>query len=90
MSLVIITFIRNFYYIELFRNESVSCFSLMYCMPYSVLTFRFLVFVMLSGILVSHSALCFWFSIIHFLIAHPHAFICSHDVIPLCISTVDW
>lgn len=53
-----------------------------------MLTFHFLVFVMLSGGLVSHSVLCYWFSFICFLIAHSYAFVCSHDVIPLCINAV--
>jgi hypothetical protein len=49
-----------------------------------MLSFHCLVFVMLSGALVSHSALRSWFSVINFVIA----FICSHDVIHLCISAI--
>jgi len=43
---------------------------------------------MLSGVLVSHSVLCYWFSFIRVLIAHSHAFVCSHDVIPLFVNAV--
>ena len=53
-----------------------------------MLTFHFLVFVMLSGVLFSHSVLCYWFSFIRFLIAHTHTFVCSHGVIRLCINAV--